>query len=139
MQPRVPEPREHSILLVEDDVLVRHELADYLRRCGHRVIEASSTDEALMVLAHVPEEVSLLLCNADAAGTVTGFALARQVRGEHPGIPVLLAGNVEKAAAAAGEICDDGPELARPYDPVVVVDRIKRSLAKRQRARGGDD
>ena len=138
MQPRRRDPREHSVLLVEDDVLVRRELADYLRRCGHRVIEASSTDEAVTVLSHVPEEVSLLLCRADAAGTITGFALARRVRGEHPGIPVLLAGNVEKAAAAAGEICDEGPELERPYDPAVVLDRIKRSLAARDRAGGGD-
>ena len=139
MKPRRPEPSEHSILLVEDEVLVRRELAEYLRRCGHRVIEASSTDEAVTVLSHAPEEVSLLLCRADAAGAITGFELAKRVRLEHPGIPVLLAGNVEKAAAAAGEICDEGPELARPYEPAVVLDRIKRSLAKRTRAGGGPD
>ena len=138
MQPERPEPSEHSILLVEDEVLVRRELAEYLRRCGHRVIEASSTDEAATVLSHVPEEVSLLLCSAEVAGTITAFELARRVRAEHTGIPVLLAGNVEKAAAAAGEICDEGPALARPYDPALVVDRIRRSLAQRQRAGGGD-
>lgn len=128
--------REHGILLVEDEVLVRRELAEYLRRCGHRVIEASSTDEAVTVLSHVPEMISLVLCSAEAAGTITAFQLAKQIRTEHPEIAVLLAGGVEKAAAAAGEICDEGSELARPYDPAIVVDRIKRSLASRHRAGG---
>ena len=137
MQRQRSEPREQSVLLVEDEVLVRRELADYLRGCGHRVIEASSTDEAATVLSNVPDEVSLVLCSANAAGAITAFELAQQVRSGHPEIPVLLAGTVEKAAAAAGELCEEGPELARPYDPAVVVDRIKRSLAERDRAGGG--
>ena len=46
-------------------------------------------------------------------------------------MPVILAGTPAKAADAAAELCDEGPNLARPYEPQLVVDRIKRLLAKR--------
>jgi len=38
------------VLLAEDDVLMRMPLAEYLRGCGYKVIEASSADEAIDVL-----------------------------------------------------------------------------------------
>ena len=123
------------VLLVDADVLVRHELAEYLRHCGYEVVEAATTDEALKVLAELKGGIDALLCDAEAVGEGNGFALARRIREEHPEIAVLLAGGPERAAQAAGELCDDGPQLKRPYDPTVVVERIRRSLATRARSR----
>ena len=40
---------QETILVVEDDVLVRMPIAQYLRDCGYRVIEAVSADEAMAV------------------------------------------------------------------------------------------
>ena len=39
------------ILLVEDDILVRHPLADYLRECGFTVVEAVNGAEAKAVIS----------------------------------------------------------------------------------------
>jgi len=39
-----------TILLVEDEILVRTVIADYLRTCGYKVIEAAGADEAILVL-----------------------------------------------------------------------------------------
>ena len=36
--------------MVESDVLVRQPIAEYLRQCGYKVIEARDTDEALLIL-----------------------------------------------------------------------------------------
>jgi CheY-like chemotaxis protein len=46
---------EHSkpsstVLLVEGDVLIRTFVAEYLRECGYRAMEAANVDEALAVL-----------------------------------------------------------------------------------------
>src|SRR5262245_65212110 len=46
-----PATRE-TVLVVEDDVLVRMPIAQYLRDCGYKVIEAVSADEAMTVLLH---------------------------------------------------------------------------------------
>ena len=125
-----------SVLLIEGEVLARHELAEYLRHCGYHVIEASTTDEAVTVLSTTRIGVDAVLCDAEAPGEMNGFALANWVRSTRPGVPVLLAGNYDRAADAAGELCDQGPELARPYDPALVLDRIRRRLAARERNRG---
>jgi hypothetical protein len=44
---------------------------------------------------------------------------------------VLLAGSISRAAEMAGEVCEDGPQLAKPFEPQAVVDRIKRLKAAR--------
>jgi DNA-binding NtrC family response regulator len=38
-----------TILVLDDDVLVRMPVVQFLRDCGHRVVEAASTDEATMI------------------------------------------------------------------------------------------
>jgi CheY-like chemotaxis protein len=53
-------PPASTVLIVEDDVLMRHVLADSLRECGHRVIEASNALEALEVLMSASVDLCVL-------------------------------------------------------------------------------
>ena len=55
-----------------------------------------------------------------------GFVLAQWVRENKPSVEVVLSSVVERAAEAAGDLCEGGPALAKPYDPKTVVDHIKR-------------
>jgi DNA-binding NtrC family response regulator len=124
-----------TIMVVDGEVLVRHAIADYLRSCGFTVIEAASSDEALAVLSDATIALDAILCDARITGSMGGFELARHVRATRPGLEVVLAGNIQSRAEAAAEFCDEGPQLARPYDPQGVVDFIKRLLAKADRGR----
>lgn len=130
--PRAAAP---TIMVVDGEVLVRHAIADYLRTCGYAVIEAASSDEALAVLAEARLALDAVLCDAAVPGSMGGFALARHIRASRPGIKVVLAGSLRSGAEAAAELCEDGPQLARPYDPQGVVDVIKRLLARAERER----
>jgi CheY-like chemotaxis protein len=130
----MPEPSSsaETILVVDNEVLVRSAIADYLRGCGYKVIEAADAEEALMLLGADPIRVDIVL-SAVALGTgMDGFGLLRWVREHRPEVEVVLAGTSARAADAAAELCDSGPMLARPYDPQIVLDRMKRSLAARQ-------
>jgi DNA-binding response OmpR family regulator len=69
-------------------------------------------------------------------GSVDGFSLARWIRENRPGLEVVLVGTPERAANAAGELCEEGPTLAKPYEPQILVDRIKQLLAARARRSG---
>jgi hypothetical protein len=51
-------------------------------------------------------------------------------------VDIILAGTPERAAHAAADLCDDGPMLMKPYEPQIVVDRIKQLVAARQRGGG---
>jgi DNA-binding response OmpR family regulator len=120
------------------DILVRHPLAEFLRECGYRVVEASNADEARQLLGgDLPSvDIDIVLADASGAGEV-GFALAVWTRENHPGVEVILAGSVTGAAEKAGEICKEGPALTKPYDHKLVVERIHRLVAARDRRRRG--
>jgi CheY-like chemotaxis protein len=116
------------ILVADGDVLVRHAIADYLRQCGYVVIEAASTDEAVKVLTEGTPALDAVLCDAECPGTLNAFQFRAWAMDHKQEVQVKLAGSIEAAAAKAAEFCDEGPHLARPYDPRSVVDYVRRVL-----------
>lgn len=122
------------VLIVEADILVRHPLAEYLRECGYRVLEARDAAEARPLVEALSASIDIIL--ADAAGSGKGgFELAAWARRLYPDIEMILAGGVAKAVEKAGDICDEGPTLSKPYEHQLVLDRIRRAMAARARAR----
>jgi CheY-like chemotaxis protein len=85
---REPSPRHKSkvrdtILVVEDEVLVRMAIADNLRKARYAVIEASNAHEALDLLRN-GVDVRLIFSDVRMPGIIDGVALARIVRSEFP-------------------------------------------------------
>lgn len=126
-------PRIIALLLADADILIRHPLAEYLRDCGYRVLEAASATEARTLIASLEGGIDLALVDAELPPE-GGFALARWVRDRDPRVRVLLAGSLERAIDIAGDLCEQGAALMRPYENGLVHDRIKQALAARARA-----
>jgi DNA-binding response OmpR family regulator len=125
---------EQCILVVEADLPVRQPLADYLRECGYKVLEAVDTDEAVAILEAGVVQVDVVLCDVASAGKVDGFGLAQWIRKNAAGAKVILAGTVEKAAEQAASLCEEGPVLEKPYHHQTLIETIRRLLAKHERA-----
>lgn len=121
-----------TILVVEDEVLIRLVIAEYLRDCGYRVIEAVHADEALLVLRKSELAIDIVFTDVEMPGSMDGFALAQWVRNNRPGMDVILAGSVGRAVQAASDLCDAQNSVPKPYDPQNVHDRIRRLLASRR-------
>ncbi len=132
MHPAKEAAADATILLVDGEVLVRTAIAEYLRGCGYRVIEAAQADEAVAVLNDDAIPVGIVLSALELQPGMDGFGLARWIREHRPGVSLVLAGTPARAVASATELCENGPMLARPYDPQSVHDRIKRLLAVRK-------
>jgi CheY-like chemotaxis protein len=126
-----------TVLVLDNDVLVRLAICEYLRDCGYRVLEAANADEAKAILEKRDIKIDVLLNDIEMRGDMNGFAFASWARSVRPDLEIVLAGTPERAANAAGELCEKGPILGRPYEPQAVLQRIKRLLASRaaQRAR----
>ena len=123
--------RKPVILIVEADIVVRHPLCEYLRECGFTVIEASSGEDAMRVLPKPDLRIDLVLTDLETTGG--GFALRQWIEGARLPVKVILAGSVNHAVRQAGELCNEGPALAKPYEHHLVLDRIKQSLSARNR------
>jgi DNA-binding response OmpR family regulator len=123
------------ILIVESDLVVRHPLAEYLRECGYRVLEAADTDEAQTVLSEDDITVDFVLCDVRGPGSIDGFGLAHWLRQHAVSTEIILAGTLSKAAEKASDLCEEGPRLSKPYDHKILLDRIKQMTAARDRNR----
>lgn len=83
------ETRILRVLLVEDEVLVRMDLADTLRDDGWVVVEAGTVDQALLALKS-QDHFDVLLTDVHMPGTLTGLDLARIVRQSAPWVRVVI-------------------------------------------------
>ncbi len=131
LTPRSDAPSS-SILVVEDEVLVRLVIADYLRECGYRVYEAVNAIEAVTMLQAPEVTVDIVFSDVQMPGNMDGFGLARWIRNNKPGVRVILTSGVERSADIAATLCEAGPLLEMPYSSQNVVDRIKQLVAKAQ-------
>jgi Response regulator containing CheY-like receiver, AAA-type ATPase, and DNA-binding domains len=120
-----------TVLVLDNDVLVRMPICEYLRDCGYRVLEAANADEAKAILEKRDIKIDVLLSDIQMPGHMNGFAFVAWARSMRPGLVIVIAGTPERAANAAGELCEHGPILGRPYEPQTVLQRIKRLLAAR--------
>lgn len=81
-----------AVLVVEDEPLVRDYVSDLLGQSGFDVVEASTGEEALLVLAG--GGVCAVVSDVSMPGAVNGFELARRVREESPRTGVVLVSGV---------------------------------------------
>lgn len=100
-----------SVLVVEDEVLVRLTVADYLRDCGYQVCEAVNAREAKAMLNARP--IDLVFSDVNMPGE-NGFALAEWIMLRHPAMPVVLT----SGRSQLGEFNLPAPItiLHKPYD-----------------------
>jgi DNA-binding NtrC family response regulator len=116
-------------VLVEASALMRMAVAAYLRECGYRVIETAGPAEARRLLKNgTAAEIALI--DVDAEVETDGFGLAQWIRAQRPGIKVVLTSGVQRTAETAGDLCTQGPRLAKPYDHRSLEAQIRRLLAR---------
>jgi two-component system, response regulator PdtaR len=126
------EENKTTVLVVEDEILIRLMVADALRAQGINVIEASNGDEALRVLqSSVP--VELLLTDIRMPSALDGLALAQAARATRPGLKLIVASSQPAGHEVAG-LAD--AFFAKPFDLKGVVQRVKSLLAEAHHARG---
>jgi CheY-like chemotaxis protein len=94
----LPSARTKTLLVVEDNVLVRHAVADALRYAGYTVLEASTAEEAKAVLTAVP--VDLLFADLNIPARVTGFSVAQFARECCPSMPLIFTSGTRRGADA---------------------------------------
>ncbi len=112
-----------AILLVEDEAFVREVAWEVLSAAGYRVLSAKNAEEALEI--HASQNVRLLLTDVILPG-VNGFALAKRLKHENPGLKVLLVtGYAEQMSLieAAEEEC-----LAKPFAAEALVQRVRQMM-----------
>ena len=114
-----------TVLIVEDDTLIRMDSADFLAEAGFHVLEAESADAAIAVLEGAGD-VQLLFSDIDMPGSMDGLKLANIVHERWPKIRLLVTSGHHHVPNA--DLPDHGNFVAKPYDSRDVVRRIRALL-----------
>lgn len=126
----VPEGQKRgtTILIVDDDALIRLTLSDHLQDQGFKVLEATTGDEALAIMAAPGFSVDLVFTDVTMPGLTDGFALAKWIGENQPEIPVILSSGGDQKIVDAKAICEGYQFVPKPYDFDEVATRIRQTL-----------
>jgi DNA-binding NtrC family response regulator len=116
-----PEAAGSTILVVEDEILVRLMIAEELRGQDYNVREAASADEARSVLQS-RVKIDLVLTDIWMPGSIDGAGLVQLIRVQRPALKVVLASGHQPETALVDRV--DGFFL-KPYDVAKLLQHIR--------------
>src|SRR5690606_23741922 len=117
-----------TILLVEDDDLVRQFAATQLRAEGYTVLEAASGPAALALMESRPG-VDLLFTDVVMPGGMSGRDLAEQLAASRPELKVLYtSGYTENAIVHHGRLDQGTCLLGKPYRRAELLTKVRELL-----------
>ena len=102
-----------TILVVEDEFLIRLDTVDRLEEAGFVVIEAGDADEAIHIL-ETSTEIRVLFTDVEMPGSMDGFALARIARNRWPPIEIIVASGRRKPEETF--LPERSQFFGKPYD-----------------------
>ena len=114
-------------LVVDDDPLLRMDVAELLEQTGFRTMEADSGDAALAVLEQHHLDIVLLFSDVDMPGTLNGFALAREASVRWPYVAIVIASG--RLEPADGEMPEGACFIGKPFSAETVHGHLKEILA----------
>lgn len=114
-----------TVLVVDDEVLLRLYARDVLEQAGFQVREASDGKEALEVLsAH--GDIDVVMTDVRMPGPVDGLALAHAMRRDHPTIrSLVVSGHAMAVDTRDGDV---DRFLPKPYHDEALVAAVKSLL-----------
>ncbi|MGH9394845.1 MAG: response regulator [Terriglobales bacterium] len=117
-----------TILLAEDEEVVRRLVTEILRRADYEVLDAANGAQALEKARSQTTPIDLLISDV-AMPAMTGVELSRQISAMHPGIRILLISGYSDPAAVAD--MQDQPGFAylrKPFAPNALLEQVRSLL-----------
>jgi DNA-binding response OmpR family regulator len=121
----MPNPAPPTILVVDDEILIRMMVVDALTDEGFACVEAGSADQALAELERDPG-IAMLISDIGLSGKQDGHWLVEQACTARPDLAVMLMSGYSDAAEVAGGAT---AVLSKPFDAPELIARVHAQLA----------
>ena len=119
-----PAATQPTILVVEDDDIVRMLIVDVLEELEYQVLEADGCEQALRFLRDHQQDIALMMTDVGLP-VMDGRELAKQARLERPQLPVLFASGYAESI----DVPEDMSVIGKPFSIDQLRDKVKRILA----------
>ncbi len=117
----------YTVLVVEDETLVRMPIAEFLRDCGYHVLEAGDAREAIAAMK-TDDPVSLVFSDIRMPGKMDGFGLAEWFESHYPTVPVLLTSGYNGGRTVSMTGVSSRRFIEKPYSQNQVARQIAALL-----------
>jgi len=116
---------KETILLVEDEEMVRELAVESLQGYGYTILQAPNGEKALSICEGNKVKIDLLITDLVMPG-MNGIELSRKFRDSHPGVPVLfMSGYAEDAVEHLGHMADHQSFLQKPITPTSLSRKVR--------------
>ncbi|MCC6728605.1 MAG: PAS domain S-box protein [Chthonomonadales bacterium] len=123
-----PAGGRETILLAEDEPLVREMAEHILRSQGYRVLAARSGADAVAVASRHPGDIHLLVADVVMPG-MGGQAIAERLQASRPGLRALyVSGYTESSVVRMGALEEGIAFLAKPFTPGALARKVREVL-----------
>ncbi len=117
-----------TVLVVEDDEIVRKLVSSVLTRHGHTVLLAESAEEALRLAAGHEGKIDIMVADVIMPG-MNGPELAEEIAAQRPDMPVLFVSGYAESAIMHEGVLDEGIHfMQKPFGPEKLLRRIRSVL-----------
>jgi CheY-like chemotaxis protein len=117
-----------TVLLVEDEEILRNLCVRILERLGYRVMQAGNGDEAIALANTYTERIDLLMTDVVMPG-MHGRELANRLTRIHPGTRVLFTSGYTDNAIVQDCVLDEGVSfIGKPYTPSALARKVREVL-----------
>jgi PAS domain S-box-containing protein len=130
---KAPTPRRgtETVLIAEDEAMVRSLAREVLEEAGYRVLEAEDGEQAVRLAVGHDGPMHAFLSDVVMPG-MTGPEAAERIRAVRPEVRVLyMSGHADYPAIESGKTAGDAPLLAKPFSPSALTARIREILDRR--------
>jgi len=117
-----------TVLVVDDEPIVRDVVARYLERDGHRIVEAGDGDEARGLIEQ--EAPSLVVLDVMLPGSTDGLALCRWIRSTSDLAVILLTARGEETDRIVGLELGADDYVTKPFSPRELATRVRTVLRR---------
>ncbi|MDY7531069.1 response regulator [Pseudomonas sp. Bout1] len=116
-----------SILVLEDDEIIRALMIDVLEDFGARVTSFPSADEGMTFLERADDPVDLIVSDIQMPGLLNGYDLSKVVAHRWPLLPVVLtSGNTTIASELGASV----RFLPKPWSARGLLDCVQSALVQ---------
>src|SRR5881409_2285749 len=123
-----------TVLVVDDEPMVRDVVSRYLERDGHRVITAADGEAARGLIER--EAPNLVLLDVMLPGRTVGLELCRWIRSSSELPVILLTARVEEADRIVGLELGADDYVTKPFSPRELATRVRTVLRRSHPAEG---
>jgi CheY-like chemotaxis protein len=112
-----------TILVVEDDAIVRMLIVDVLEELEFKVLEADGSEQALVMLKDANQHIDLMMTDVGLP-VMDGRELANEARVLRPALPILFASGYAENI----DVADDMHLIGKPFSIDQLRDKVKSIL-----------